>query len=52
MIGAGAIILGNIHIGNIVKIGAGGVVVRDVPDNYTVVLQSPRVIVHSQDSNA
>lgn len=36
-IGAGAIIIGAIHIGNNVKIGAGAIVVCDVPDNCTVV---------------
>lgn len=37
MIGAGAKILGNIKIGNHVKIGANAVVLKDVPDNQTVV---------------
>ena len=36
-IGAGAILIGGIHVGNNVKIGAGTVVVNDVPDNCTVV---------------
>lgn len=35
--GAGAKILGNIRIGNNVKIGSGSVVVHSVPDNCTVV---------------
>lgn len=51
LIGTGAKIIGNIKIGNNVKIGAGCVVARDIPDNCTVVLQPPRVIVHSQESN-
>lgn len=37
IIGAGACVLGNIRIGNNVKIGANAVVLEDVPDNCTVV---------------
>ena len=37
MVGAGAIVLGDIHIGSNVRVGAGAVVVHDVPDNVTVV---------------
>src|SRR6202020_2210736 len=37
VIGAGAKILGNIRIGNFVKVGASSVVVRPVPDHSTVV---------------
>lgn len=44
-IGAGAKIVGGIHIGNNVKIGANCIVVEDVPDNATVVLSKPRIIV-------
>ena len=36
-VGSGAKILGNITIGNNVKIGANSVVLKDVPDNTTVV---------------
>ena len=36
-VGAGAKILGNINIGNDVKIGANAVVLTDVPDNATAV---------------
>ena len=36
MIGAGAAILGNIKVGKSCKIGAGSVVVKDVPDNTSV----------------
>lgn len=46
MIGAGAKILGHVRIGNNVKIGANAVVIEDVPDNATVVLQRPRIIRH------
>lgn len=37
VVGAGAKILGNITIGNNVKVGANSVVLKDVPDNCTVV---------------
>jgi serine O-acetyltransferase len=37
VVGAGAKVLGGIRIGDDVKIGAGTVVVRPVPDNSTVV---------------
>src|SRR6266436_3484618 len=37
VVGTGAKILGNIRIGNNVKVGAGSVVVHPVPDNSTVV---------------
>lgn len=43
-IGASAIILGNIKIGNHVIIGAGSVVVKDIPDNATVVGNPSRII--------
>lgn len=36
-VGAGACVLGEINIGNNVKIGANSVVITDVPDNCTVV---------------
>ncbi len=50
-IGAGAKIIGNIKIGNNVKIGANCVVFMDVPDNCTVVLPKPRIIVKSVREN-
>ena len=37
VVGAGAKVLGNITIGNNVKIGANAVVLKDVPDDCTVV---------------
>lgn len=43
-IGAGAKILGSIHIGNNVKIGANAVVLQDIPDNATVVGVPAKVI--------
>lgn len=45
LIGAGAKIIGNIKVGNNVKIGANAVVFEDVPDNATVVLNKPRVMI-------
>ncbi|MDD5405819.1 MAG: serine O-acetyltransferase [Sulfurovaceae bacterium] len=44
VIGAGAKILGNITIGNNVKIGANSVVVKDVPDNSTAIGIPARII--------
>lgn len=43
-IGAGAKILGNIKIGNNVKIGANSMVVKDIPDNCTVVGNPMKII--------
>ena len=43
-VGTGAKVLGNIHIGNNVKIGGNSVVVKDVPDNCTVVGVPGRII--------
>lgn len=45
LIGAGAKIIGNAHIGNGAKIGAGCVVTGYVPDNATVVMSKPRIII-------
>ena len=44
-IGAGAKVLGPITIGSNVKIGAGSIVLKDVPDNCTVVGNPGRVVV-------
>lgn len=49
-IGAGAKIIGKIHIGNNVRIGAGAVVAIDIPDNATVVMDRPKIIVHEETS--
>lgn len=43
-LGAGAKILPNVRIGNNVHVGANCIVVEDIPDNATVVLQKPRII--------
>ncbi len=47
-IGCGAKIIGGVRIGNNVRIGANCVVTRDVPDNATVVLEKPRVLVREE----
>lgn len=44
LIGAGAVLVGNIRVGSHVKIGAGAVVSTDIPDGCTVVSQPSRVI--------
>lgn len=44
LIGAGAVIVGNIKIGSYTKIGAGAVVSSDIPESCTVVSQPPRII--------
>ena len=44
VVGAGAKVLGNLEIGNDVRIGAGSVVLRDVPSDCTVVGIPGRVI--------
>jgi serine O-acetyltransferase len=49
VIGTGAKILGNIRVGHHVKVGAGSVVVRSVPDHSTVVGVPGRVV---GDANA
>ena len=43
-IGAGAKIIGSVRIGNNVRIGANCVVTKDISDNHTVVLSTPRLI--------
>lgn len=47
VVGAGAKVLGNLQIGNNVRIGAGSVVLRDVPSDCTVVGIPGRVIYRS-----
>lgn len=44
VVGAGAKVLGNINIGNDVRIGAGSIVLRDVPDDCTVVGIPGRIV--------
>jgi serine O-acetyltransferase len=47
VVGAGAKVLGNILIGNDVRIGAGSVVLRDVPSDCTVVGVPGRIVYRS-----
>lgn len=42
-IGAGAVIVGDVHVGNNVVIGANTTVVKSVPDDHVVVSAEPRV---------
>lgn len=44
MIGAGAIILGNIKVGECARVGAGSVVVKEVPPRVTVVGVPARIV--------
>ena len=48
ILGAGAKVIGGVHIGNNVRIGANCVVSEDVPDNATVVLPHPRVLLREE----
>lgn len=51
-IGVGAKIIGNIRIGNNVRIGANCVVTQDIPEDHTVVLPLPRLIArHNMDNS-
>lgn len=45
-IGTDAVILGGIRIGNNVNIGAGAIVVEDVPDNVTVCSPKAQIVRH------
>ncbi|MGB3238126.1 MAG: serine O-acetyltransferase [Geitlerinemataceae cyanobacterium] len=47
VVGAGAKVLGNLYIGNDVRIGAGSVVLRDVPGDCTVVGVPGRIVYRS-----
>lgn len=48
-IGANATIIGGITIGDNVKIGAGCIVACDIPDNATVVMDRPRIILQNNE---
>lgn len=43
-LGASVVIIGNVHIGNNVIVGAGSVVVKDVPDNCVVAGNPAKII--------
>ncbi|MEE2000435.1 serine acetyltransferase [Alkalimonas sp. MEB108] len=49
-IGAGAKIIGGVHVGNGVKIGANAVVVKDLPDHVTAVGIPARIIKQEEPS--
>lgn len=51
VVGSGAKVLGNITIGNDVRIGAGSVVITDVPDDSTVVGIPGRIVMHKGQKN-
>jgi len=51
VIGSGAKVLGNITIGNNVRVGAGSVVITDVPDDSTVVGIPGRIVMHKGQKN-
>lgn len=44
VVGCGASILGNINIGNNVKIGSGSMILKDIPDNKTVVGNPSKIL--------
>ena len=50
-LGAGAKVLPNVKIGNNARVGTNCVVVQDVPENATVVLHKPRVIIRENSTN-
>lgn len=51
LIGAGAKVIGGIRIGDNVRIGAGCTVMRDVPDNTTVIPPQPELILREEKHN-
>ena len=48
-LGAGATVLGNVHIGSDARVGAGAVVLRDVPAGATAVGNPARILGHQDD---
>lgn len=51
-LGAGAKVLPGVTIGNNCHIGANSVVVEDIPDYATCVLQKPRIIIKTKNENS
>ncbi|WP_066384411.1 MULTISPECIES: serine O-acetyltransferase [unclassified Anabaena] len=51
VLGTGAKVLGNIHLGDRVRVGAGSVVLRDVPPDCTVVGIPGRIITRKEKNN-
>lgn len=52
LIGAGAVLVGDIHIGKGAKIGAGAVVASDIPEGSTAVAEPCRIIVKTVSSSS
>lgn len=50
LIGAGAVLLGDIHIGNNVSIGANAVVLTDIPEN-AIAVGVPAKVIKYKDEN-
>ena len=48
-LGANVIIIGNVKVGNNVTIGAGSVVVKDIPDNAIAVGNPAKVIKYKEE---
>lgn len=48
-LGAGAKVLPNVKIGNYCHVGANAVVVEDMPDHSTCVMQKPRIIIKNRE---
>jgi carbonic anhydrase/acetyltransferase-like protein (isoleucine patch superfamily) len=51
LIGAGSMLLGNISVGNSAKIGAGSVLLRDIPSFATAVGVPARIIGRTDESD-
>lgn len=49
LIGAGAVLIGNITVGSDVKIGAGATVCTDIPDGATVIAQPSRILIRGTE---
>lgn len=52
MFGAGSKVLKGVTIGSNVRVGANAVVIEDIPDGATVVLQRPRIITPEKKKSA
>lgn len=50
-IGAGAKIIGRVQIGNGCRIGANAVVIEDIPENSTVVMEKSKIITKNTEMN-
>lgn len=51
MIGAGAVVIGNVRIGNNCRIGSNCIVTRDIPDNSLVIMEKPVIIAKEEMDN-